>query len=285
MNPIELPTTPLVRMTENKRLDVLARTQDLDQRRSVPQTSLPRRIRLGVWLVDVVMADNDGRLFGVLVEGPRKPLDLLRPQVSLCDGPLGVEQRIEQEEICPFCLQHVDQAAGDWRRCREHRGQRLREQTAPIAVAHREMDRHSSLAERVEKLGQMSVRARCRRGSVCCQVAVDDDACRTDGSSGDLGDNLAQVICHVDAARLGARILHDVRVREKCEAVRVDCSCFTRSRSHRRHADRGDGAACRNAEEPATRDGNDVNGHGVWDCGTVGLWLGGIVGPWGARYS
>ena len=40
MNPIELPTTPLVRMPKNKRLDVLARTQDVDQRRSVPKSPL-----------------------------------------------------------------------------------------------------------------------------------------------------------------------------------------------------------------------------------------------------
>ena len=40
MNPIELPTTPLVRMPKNKRLDVLARTQDVDQRRPVPKSPL-----------------------------------------------------------------------------------------------------------------------------------------------------------------------------------------------------------------------------------------------------
>jgi hypothetical protein len=99
------------------------------------------------------MADDDRWLFGVLVEGPREPLDLLHPQVSFRDRPLGVVQRIEEEKVCTFCLKHVDQPTGDRRRSREHRGQRLREQTAPVAVAHREMNRHLSFGERVKKLG------------------------------------------------------------------------------------------------------------------------------------
>ena len=99
------------------------------------------------------MADDDGWLFGVLVEGPREPLDLLYPQVSFRDRALGVVQRIEEEKICTFCLKHIDQPTGDRRRSREHRSQRLREQTASVAVAHREMDRHPLFAERVKKLG------------------------------------------------------------------------------------------------------------------------------------
>ena len=192
-----------------------SRRQQIPQRYRVDQS--PRKMSGVASKAWVVMADDDRRFVGGLVESGRKPGKLLRAELSFRNDFFRIQKRVEQKKIGVARFDNRDVPGRD--RCVVPLlfFQDVVKGIAIVVIAQGEMKVCFCVTKRAEQFREMFVITRFPFEQR--QVAVNKNSSRLSISSNNFRHHLAQI---AGDGRFGRLPLPDVRVIEQVNQIGVD---------------------------------------------------------------